>query len=147
MQLLTSELKLQEKHLSLLRNQKAALIACNRKAFCRLYAEYEDILNDLEMQDEDRKRCFRDGARLKTEIAAWPEQDRVRAERAMMRLHSLMREIDNQSKQNVTLISNDLNLMNFQLDLFTRAINKGFQYASSGAAAPVQANRLINQMA
>jgi len=145
--LLTNELELQEKHLHLLRRQKTALIACDREEFGRLQSQYEDLLTELELQDSDRKRCFPSGVRLKSEVDDWPAQDRSRAEETVMRLRDLVREIGKQGRQNKVLISNDLKLINFQLKMFMTAVNRGFQYVSSGASVPVQATRLINRVA
>jgi hypothetical protein len=147
LELIADDIELQSAHLDLLRRQKKALVACDREEFGRLHAQYEDFLIDLELQDRWRVKYIRPGASIKEEVALWPAADQKRVMALVTELKRIVGEVSAQRKQNHVLIGNDLKLINFQLNLFMAAANKGFQYVKSGASVSLQANRLINRTA
>jgi hypothetical protein len=144
--LLETEIAHQQRHLGLLREQREALIACNRIAFKSLHNEYEDLLSDLELQADRRARIVPGGAVwLEAQMATWTEPERVQTVRLLDRLRTLLGLVRRQSAENRVLIENERSFVDFELSLIMAAVTRSEHYEMTGAPASRRANRLINR--
>ena len=144
--LLRTEAKLQQQHLELLTKQKKALVSCDRPLFNALHARYEQLLVRLEQQAQQRLKILPASAeQLKQAIDSWPAEARDEALMLTRLLGKISARAKSQAAQNQILIANDLKLVNFKLNLFMSAVNRGPYYVSTGKAVPVAISRLINR--
>ena len=124
-QCLRQQWALQTQHCRLLEAQGQALIACDRRRFCALQADYERLLAALEDQDTVRISLMQDdqgqACTLSALIGRFPDPARLRLTALRDGLRGTLELAQDLARRNQRLIQNELDYMAFTLDLFVEA--------------------------
>jgi flagellar biosynthesis/type III secretory pathway chaperone len=143
LKILIAELSLQKRHLHVIQDQNAALIACDRRRFVLLHEEYMRLTGELEIQNKLRLGAF--GTRkLNLVIAEWPEADRRNASRIISDLQTIVADVRRINVQNRKLVGNEVRYIDFMLNILINTFRKGSTYGPRGSQSINRGNMFFN---
>jgi len=146
LKVLIAELTLQKRHLKVVREQNAALIACDKLRFQALHEEYVVLMGELEIQSKLRIANF-GTKKVEATLKDWPELDRRNAEKVIAELKVIVTEVQRLNGQNRKLLGNQVKYIDFMLNLLINTYRKGSMYGPQGAKSINRGNLFINSAA
>ena len=137
---LRAEWSLHLRHVRLLQAQQAALLTCDRDEFCRLHAQHEELLAQMEAQGNARDEALRgpDGAPrpLSTWIAEAAGRTRQTLETLQGNLQGTLQQAQELARRNAVLLENEMAFFAYMMDLYVDAARiSGDDYAGHAPAA------------
>jgi flagellar biosynthesis/type III secretory pathway chaperone len=143
LKVLILELTLQKRHQQVVKDQNAALIACDRLRFMALQETYQLLLGELEVQHKLRSGLL-GMARIENLIATWPDTDRNAAQRVPNELKTVLLDVRRVNEQNKKLIANQIKYIDFMVTVLVNTHRKGCFYGPQGMQSINRGNVFFN---